>query len=426
MTVSLFSSKLKSNFILAEKIAMYIKRALEKTILEMQDSFPVILVTGPRQVGKTTMLRKLAGDQRNYVTLDDPMIRDLAVRDPELFLQRFTPPVIIDEIQYAPQLLPYIKMYVDKSSQKGAFWLTGSQTFHLMKNASESLAGRVGIVQLLGLSNSEIQKTASAPFTTDPDQLINRLKFRSPQSLQEIFKRIHTGSMPALYSQDNINIEIFHSSYVQTYLQRDIRDLTQVGDELTFLRFLSSVAARTGQLINYADLAKDTGISSPTAKQWLSILVSSGMVALIQPYYNNVLKRMVKTPKMYFLDTGLCAYLTRWTTPEALEAGAMSGAFFETWVVGEIIKSYLNQGKRPPLYFYRDKDQKEIDLIIHENDVLYPIEIKKTSNPSREAVKHFQVLEKTGLKVGTGSVICLSSQLLPINSNNWAVPAWLI
>ncbi|MGB4508727.1 MAG: ATP-binding protein [Syntrophomonadaceae bacterium] len=408
------------------KISMYIKRALEKTILEMQNSFPVVLVTGPRQVGKTTMLQKLADNRRNYVTLDDPMVRDLAVSDPELFLQRFKPPVIIDEIQYAPQLLPFIKMYVDRNSEKGAIWLTGSQTFHLMKNASESLAGRVGIVQLLGLSNSEIQKTSSTPFTTNPDQLMNKLKSRTPQSLQEVFKRIHTGSMPALYSQDHINVEIFHSSYVQTYLQRDIRDLTQVGDELTFLRFLSSVAARTSQLVNYADLAKDTGISSPTAKQWLSILVSSGMVALIQPYYNNALKRIIKTPKMYFLDTGLCAYLTRWTTPETLEAGAMSGAFFETWVAGEVIKSYLNQGKRPPLYFYRDKDQKEIDLIIHENDILYPIEIKKTSNPSREAVKHFRVLEKTGPKVGTGSVICLSSQLLPMDKNNWVVPAWLI
>jgi predicted AAA+ superfamily ATPase len=404
---------------------VYIPRAIEKTVLETAASFPVLLVTGPRQVGKTTLLEKLCDEKRQYITLDDPMIRQLAVTDPSLFLQRFEPPVIIDEIQYAPQLLPYIKMHVDRYKRYGDFWLTGSQMFHLMKNTSESLAGRVGILNLLGLSNCEIKQETCLPFTTKSTDLMLKSRTAKPQNLKEVFERIYKGSMPALYAGD-INTDLFFSSYLQTYIQRDVKDLTQVGDELSFLRFLTCVAARTGQLVNYAEMAKDTGISPPTAKQWLSILVSSGIVYLLEPYFNNTLKRMIKSPKLYFLDTGLCVYLTKWTTPETLEAGAMSGAFFETWVIGEIIKSYYNAGKRPPLYYYRDKDQKEIDLIIHENNTLYPIEIKKSSNPGQDAVRHYEVLKHTGLAIGEGSVISLSSQLLPVDKSNWHVPAWLV
>ncbi len=404
---------------------MYINRAMEKIVHDIHGSFPVLLITGPRQVGKTTMLKKLSDGKRQYVTLDDPLLRELAVRDPALFLQRFEPPVIIDEIQYAPELLPHIKIYVDEHRRNGDFWLTGSQMFHLMNNASESLAGRVGIVNLLGLSNGEILGLPAIPFTTKYSDIMKKYKTAKPQNLKEMFERIFKGSMPALYV-DTINAHIFFSSYVQTYLQRDVKDLTQVGDELAFLRFLSCAAARTGQMVNYADMARDVGISPPTAKQWLSILISSGIVALVEPYYNNTLKRIIKSPKMYFLDTGLCAYLTKWTTPEALEAGAMSGAFFETWVVGEIIKSYYNAGKRPPLFYYRDKDNKEIDLIIEENNVLYPIEIKKSGTPTKTIIKQFRVLETTGLEIGEGSVICLSKDFLPIDKENWIVPAWLI
>ena len=405
---------------------VYITRAMEKTVLTIENSFPVLLITGPRQVGKTTMLKQLSDDTRHYVTLDDPLLRELAATDPALFIQRFQPPVLIDEIQYAPELLPHIKMYVDAHKRNGDFWLTGSQMFHLMKHASESLAGRVAIVHLLGLSNSELSGQAFPPFTTTPDVLINKRKTAKPEQLTAIFAKIFKGSMPALYANDKVSTELFFSSYVQTYLQRDVKDLTQVGDELAFIRFLCCVAARTGQMVNYADIAKDTGISPPTAKQWLSILISSGIVALVEPYFNNTLKRIIKSPKMYFLDTGLCAYLTKWTTPEALEAGAMSGAFFETWVVSEIFKSYYNSGKRPPLYYYRDKDQREIDLIIHENNTLFPIEIKKSSNPGKDAIRHFNILHNTGLEVGTGSVICLASDLLPIDKDNWYVPVWLI
>lgn len=416
---------IKLNLISDGDDCVYINRTMEKTVLEIQNSFPVLLITGPRQVGKTTMLKKLSDDSRQYVTLDDPLLRELAVRDPALFLQRFEPPIIIDEIQYAPELLPHIKMYVDEHKGNGDFWLTGSQMFHLMEHTSESLAGRVGIVNLFGLSNSEILEQPASPFRTKSADITKKIKIAKPQKLNKVFERIFKGSMPALYTGE-VSTDIFFSSYVQTYLQRDVKDLTQVGDELAFLRFLSCVAARTGQMVNYAEMAKDTGISPPTAKHWLSILISSGIVVLVEPYFNNTLKRMIKSPKMYFLDTGMCAYLTKWTTAEALEAGAMSGAFFETWVVGEIGKSYYNAGKRPPLYYYRDKEQREIDLIIHENNTLYPIEIKKSSNPGKTATRHFAVLESTGLEVGEGSVVCLSSNFLPIDKKNWYVPAWLI
>jgi len=321
--------------------------------------------------------------------------------------------------------LTYIKIYVDKHKNNGDFWLTGSQMFHMMKNVSESLAGRVGIINMLGLSNNELQGKPSKPYSTEFESLFAKLEISTKKDLHETFARIFKGSMPALYGQEQ-NIEMFLSSYINTYIQRDIKDLTQVGDELAFMRFMTSCAARTSQMLNYSDMAKDIGISVPTAKQWLSILVSSGIITLVEPYFNNALKRVIKAPNMYFLDTGLCAYLTRWTSSETLEASAMSGAFFETYAVGEIIKSYINAGKRPPIFYYRDIDKKEIDLIIEQNNILYPIEIKKSANPNRDSIKHFTALEKTGKKIGTGNVICLCSDLLPIDKNNYYVPVWLI
>jgi len=406
---------------------LYIKRMVEKTIEKTSDTFRVLLVTGPRQVGKTTVLRQMCEPKRTYVSLDDPMIRELAVHDPVLFLQRYKPPLLIDEIQYAPQLLPFIKMNVDNSGKNGEYWLTGSQMFHLMKNVSESLAGRVGIIPLLGLSYHEIcREKDSGAFIPDKDVLLSKAETTNPLKLNEAFNLIFTGSMPALYVDAKPDREMFFSSYIGTYLQRDVRDLTQVGDELAFLRFLSSVAARTAQEVNYADLAKDTGISAPTAKHWMSILVTSGLVYLIRPYFNNALKRIIKSPKMYFLDTGLCAYLTKWASPETLEAGAMSGAIFETWVVSEIIKSYYNVGKQPPLYFYRDKEQREIDLIIERDNKLYPMEIKKSGSPNRDAIRHFSALHKPGVELGMGGVVCLSENLLPLDKDNWMIPVGLL
>lgn len=417
---------------------MYIKRAAEETVAKVSKMFPVLLVTGPRQVGKTTLLQKLMGPERKYVTLDDPDVRYLAKKDPALFMQRYTPPVLIDEIQYATELLPYIKMSVDSSKRKGDFWITGSQVFRLMKNASESLAGRVGIVNLLGLSDAEIYGYANEPYTTETARLMKRLEVTKELGLNDIYARIFKGSMPELYADDTIDWETYYRSYVDTYLQRDIRDLTQVADEMQFYNFMTVVAAHTSKPVIYEELASAAGISAPTAKKWLSILVSSHVIALVQPYYNNVLKRVVKMPLMHFLDTGLAAYLLKWGNPEALEKGAMSGAFFESFVFSEIYKSYLNSGKEPPVFYYRDKDQKEIDLLLYQNGSVYPIEIKKAASPGKKAIKNFDVLtpietpEKFGamgelkVDIGTGNVVCMANNLLPIDSKNWYVPVWLI
>lgn len=404
---------------------MYVNRALEVIVEEVSNTYPVLLVTGPRQVGKTTLLEYVAGDNRKYVSLDDPVARRLAVEEPLLFLQRYEAPVIIDEIQYAPELLPYIKLHVDKNKQNGDFWLIGSQMFQMMKGVGESLAGRVGILPMQGLSISEISKLPNEPYSTDIKRLMKRIGIAKKMNLNEVYDRIYKGSMPAICTKEQ-SVERFYASYVDTYIRRDIRDLTQVADEMQFQRFLTACAARTSQMVNYSEIAKDVGITSPTAKHWLSLLVTSGIVVLVEPYFNNALKRIVKAPNMYFMDTGLCAYLTRWTSRESLEVSAMSGAFFETFVVAEIIKSYLNAGKRPPIFYYRDSDQKEIDLIIEENGKLQAIEIKKSANPKKNAGRHFSVLEKTGKEQGYGSVICMSDDLVPITKENWAVPVWLI
>lgn len=420
---------------------MFYERTIATTIRSISQTFPVLLVTGPRQVGKTTLLKKMADANRKYVSLDNPTNRSLAKTDPDLFLQRFSPPVLIDEVQYAPELFDYIKIYADEHKHCGDFWLTGSQTFHVMKSVTESLAGRVGVVRMLGLSNSEINSQHVPAFEIDSSVLITRLNTACRMTLPEIFTRIYKGSMPRLYENPDVNRDEYYESYLETYISRDIKALTQIADEQAFLKFVNLVAARTATNVNYETLANETGVSSPTAKQWLSVMVSSGLVVLIEPYSNNVLKRAIKAPRMYFLDTGLCAYLTRWNSAEALERGAMDGSFFETWVVSEIYKSYINNGKRPPLYFYRDSNRKEIDLIICQNDTVYPIEIKKASSP-RDAIKNFSVLKpieaepseedlfsgaahlKT--KIGTGAVVCLASDVLPIDKNNWYVPAWLI
>ena len=417
---------------------VYIKRAIEDTVLRLSGMFPVLLVTGPRQVGKTTLLQKLMGPKRRYVTLDDPDVRYLAKRDPALFMQRYTPPVLIDEIQYATELLPYIKMGADRSGNKGDYWITGSQVFRLMKNVSESLAGRVGIVNLLGLSDAEIYGYESEPYTTAPERLMKRLGSARERGLNEIYARIFKGSMPALYAGGEMDWETYYRSYIDTYLQRDIRDLSQVADEMQFYNFMTVAAAHTSKPVVYEELANAAGVSAPTAKKWLSLLVSSHIVALVQPYSNNILKRVVKMPLMHFLDTGLAAYLLKWGSPEVLERGIMAGAFFESYVFSEIYKSYLNAGKEPPVYYYRDKDQKEIDLLLYRDGAVCPIEIKKAASPGRDAVKNFSVLsplcapERFGamrelkVEIGTGSVICMARDLLPIDDKNWYVPAWMI
>ena len=417
---------------------MYIKRAIESSVLKISKTFPVLLVTGPRQSGKTTMLTQLAEKGRKYVTLDDPDVRRMAQNDPALFMQRYTPPVLIDEIQYAPEILPYIKMAVDQSKRRGDYWLTGSQLFHMMKNVSESLAGRVGIVSLLGLSLSEINGIASEAFTTDPKRLMNRMNHVKKMGLNDIFGLVFKGALPALYNEDPPDLEDFYRSYINTYLQRDIKDLTQVADEMSFYNFMTIVAARTAKPVNYDELARDAGISAPTAKKWLSVLVSSQLAALVQPYYNNILKRAIKTPVLHFLDTGLCAYLLKWGSAETLETGPMSGTFFESWVFSEIYKSYINAGKEPPLYYYRDKEKREIDILIYSDAVLYPIEVKKAASPGKESIRNFNALdpvtepeqfgelEQFKVEIGGGAVVCMANDLLPLDQKNWLVPVWLI
>ncbi|OGT41682.1 MAG: ATPase [Gammaproteobacteria bacterium RIFCSPHIGHO2_12_FULL_37_34] len=401
----------------------YLHRTLECYLKQIDRQFSAVLVTGPRQVGKTTLLRYLSKNMRTYVTLDDPLNAQLANEEPRLFLQRFKPPLLIDEIQYAPDLLPYIKMHIDETHQLGAFWLTGSQQFQLMKGISESLAGRVGIVNLLGLSLKEQQKNpkVSEPFLPNVFQLENRAKNSVTLSLQDIYRIIWRGQFPVICSSV-VNRDVFYSSYVQTYLQRDIRDLAHVGDIHTFLKFLRAAAARTGQLLNMSDMSRDCGVSPMTAKNWLSVLEASGIIYLLEPYHNNITSRLIKTPKLYFLDTGLCAYLTEWSTAETLEAGSMSGAILETFIFTEILKSYWHNGKRAPLYYYRDKDKKEIDLLIIRDDIIYPLEFKKSARVDKITIQSFHVLKKFNKKIGTGGVVCLINQYLPITENNFAIP----
>jgi uncharacterized protein len=407
---------------------MYIKRTIENFFLKASSQFPVMLVTGARQVGKTTLLKHVSEKNRTYITLDDPLILNMAKNDPALFMQRFPPPVFIDEIQYAPELLPFIKMEVDRNPQHGRLWLTGSQQFHMMKGVSESLAGRVGIVQLLGLSRREMigKGPLSTPFLHKPDELNKRAKSGELLNLKELYKVIWRGSLPAIALHDETDRDLFYSSYTQTYLQRDIRSLAQVGDEMAFIRLLRAAAARSGQLLNMTDLARDADIAPNTARKWISMLQTTGIIYLLQPYHANITKRLVKTPKLYFLDTGLCAWLTAWSSPETLEAGAMSGAIFETWVISEIIKSWWHNGRIAPFYFYRDKDQKEIDLLIISDKVIYPLEIKKSASPDVNAVKNFQTLDKLKMQIGHRGVVCLVSQLLPLSATSTAIPAGMI
>ncbi len=406
----------------------YIKRTIETTIENAAKMFSTVLITGARQVGKTTVLKHITGDI-SYLTLDDPILLLNALEEAGSFFKSTPPPVIIDEIQYAPNLFPYIKMIADENGKKGQFYLTGSQQFKMMKNVSESLAGRIGIINLLGLSLREIKGDAdfNKAFIPTESYLETRRLSAKELNYKEIWKIIYKGSMPAMYA-DELDWQLFYGSYTKTYLERDVRELTQVGDELKFIKFMTAMASRTSQMLNLTSIANEVGISVPTADRWLSILVSSNIVYLLKPYYNNIMKRAVKTPKLYFLDTGLAAYLTKWNSPDVIEAGAMSGAFFETFVLAEILKGYYNAGiLEPALYYYRDKDAKEIDIILEENGTLYPIEIKKTANPSKEHIANFSVLDRLkDMKIGTGCVVCMYDKVIHINDNNVSIPVtWL-
>lgn len=405
----------------------YIERSLESVVLQVTKEYPVVLVTGPRQVGKTTMLQKLMqGTDRSYVSLDDLNERSLAKSDPELFLQMHKPPVLIDEVQYAPELFTYIKIHVDKNHEPGAFWLTGSQVFKLMRGVQESLAGRVAVLSMTSLSQAEISSGKMTPFTVDLSSLSERSKEREAADTKVIFERIFRGSMPAIVSGQNSNSQIFYSSYLSTYIERDVRELSDAIDSLKFLRFMTAVAARTGQMLNIADIARDADINQKQAKEWLLILETLGIVFYLHPYSNNLLKRLVKTPKLYFYDTGLVCYLTKWSSAETLECGAMNGSILENYVVAEIAKTYLNSGVQPFMYYYRDKDAKEIDIVLEHDGELNPIEIKKTSNPGTELTKVFGLLDQASTPRGKGAVICMKPALGAIDRDNYIVPIWMI
>lgn len=405
----------------------YISRNLEKIVLEVTKEYAVLLVTGPRQVGKTTMLQKLMENtDRGYVSLDDLNERNLAKTDPELFLQLHKPPILIDEVQYAPELFTYIKIHVDKNHNPGDFWLTGSQVFKLMRGVQESLAGRVAVLSLTSLSQAEICDNQMEPFTIDLEELAVRSKQRKQADTREIFGRIFRGSMPAIVSGQNSNSQIFYSSYLTTYIERDVRELSDAIDSLKFLHFITAVAARCGQMLNIADIARDADINQKQAKDWLGILETLGIIFYLHPYSNNLLKRMIKTPKLYFYDTGLVCYLTKWSSAETLESGAMNGAILENYVVAEIMKTYLNSGKESFLYYYRDKDAKEIDIVLEHDGVLNPIEIKKSSNPGSELIRVFDLLDKSSIPRSKGAVICMKPELSAIDRDNYIVPVWMI
>ena len=413
---------------------MYIKRVIEKTIKKMVNEFPVIVISGARQVGKSTMLQMIKEDNMNYVTLDDLDARNLALSDPKYFLEQYSYPLLIDEIQYAPNLLPYIKMIVDdekfkalknNTQVKSLFWLTGSQQFKVMKDVSESLAGRVGVLNLYSLSNCEINNYDSTLFIPKIEELKKKENIVHCDS-KEIFERIYNGGMPSI-ATGAIERNNYFSSYINTYIERDVKQLLNVGKTIEFYNFMQYIAVRTAQELNYSTIAKEIGVDSKTIKNWISILESSGIIYLLQPFSSNLSNRIIKSPKLYFMDTGLCSYLAKYPNPETLEIGALSGAIFETFVVSEMIKNFTSHGLDPKmnLYYYRDKDQKEVDLLFIEGDTIYPIEIKKGISPNNPD-KNFAVLNKYSNDVATGIVICMTQKLQPINRNCWLCPVSLL
>ncbi|MCL2312006.1 MAG: ATP-binding protein [Firmicutes bacterium] len=403
---------------------MYIKRHLENLVRKTSKMFGAILVTGPRQVGKTTLLKKIT-QNIPYITLDDPIMLTSAREESGTFFKNTPPPVFVDEIQYAPNLFHHMKILIDKQQNEGLFYMSGSQQFKIMKNVSESLAGRLGILNLLGLSLREIYEVDFTEIFLPTENYFKRHeKSLKKIEYKDIWKIIHRGTMPKLYGNPDIDWQMFYGSYIKTYIERDVRDLAQVGDELKFLKFMTVVASHTGNLLNLSSISRDIGISLPTVERWLSILIASGIVYLLKPYFNNTTKRAVKTPKLYFLDTGLAAYLTKWNTPQTLQNGAMAGAFFETFIIAEIVKSYYNNGiLELPFYFYRDKEKIEIDLIIENDGVFHPIEIKKNSDPRKEDIKNFDILDKIpNIRRGIGGIICTYDKLIALNSHDKIIP----
>ena len=406
----------------------YIKRSFEDKFLALNEEYSCLLLIGPRQVGKSTMLEHLMeGTDRNVVTLDNLEERKFAKNDPQLFLEMHPSPVLIDEIQYAPELFSYIKIAIDKGAPAGSYWLTGSQAFHLMDLAQESLAGRTAILHMSALSQSEMYSgKGTSPFTVDLAELMKRKQGLSSASATEMYQRIWKGGMPGLASGKYKDRDVFYSSYISTYIDRDVSDMVDGIDKLIFADFIRAAACRAGQMLNIHDIASDVGVGDETAKRWLTVLEKSEIIFFLRPYSNNLLKRTIKTPKMYFFDTGLVAYLTKYVTPYILMNGAINGAILENYVVSEIRKTYFNNAKEPILHYYRDKDSNEIDLVMEANGELHPLEIKKASNPRSELIGAFKILDKASVPKGTGAILCLREELSAINRENLIIPIWMI
>lgn len=407
----------------------YIHRHMEQYIAELTKTWPAILLTGPRQSGKTTMLKSLAEKEkigREYVSLDDLTMREMAKNDPKLFLQLHKPPVLIDEVQYAPELFTYIKIHIDEHHNPGDFLLTGSQIFRLMHGVQESLAGRVAVLHMSPLSQRELISAQPRPFSTCFEALVEDSKNISPLTTPEIFERIWNGCMPGLAGGAYTDRNIFYSSYLSTYIERDVRELSGTIDALKFSRFITAVAARAAQMVNYQAIADDAEVDKATAKKWLEILETLGIIFLLHPFSNNVLKRTIKSSKLYFYDTGFVCYLTRWSSPEVAESGAMSGALLENFAVSEIMKSYQNVGETPYMHYYRDRDAREIDVILEGDGKLCPLEIKKTTTPDKRITRAFKLIDKSPLELGTSAVLCMTDKLSAFDSKNLIVPIWLI
>lgn len=402
----------------------YIKRTLEQKILEINEDYSCLLLIGPRQVGKTTMLEHLMeGTNRQKVTLDDTENRRLAKTDPALFLELHPAPVLIDEVQYAPELFSYIKINVDKGAAPGSYWLTGSQAFQLMELAQESLAGRTAIVHMSALSQSELYGDHwSEPLSLNLQKLNSRKEHLAACGSAEMFERIWNGGMPGHRSGRFKDRDVFYSSYIQTYINRDVTDMIPGVDKLLFADFIRAAACRVGQMLNTHDIAGDVGVSDDTAKRWLQVLEKSEVIFYLRPYSNNLLKRTVKTPKMYFFDTGLVAYLTKYSSPEIL----MNGAILENYTVAEIRKTWLNSAKECLMHYYRDKDTNEIDMVVEADGELHPLEIKKSTNPGTELASAFKVLDKGFVPRGVGAILCLREELSAIDRSTFILPIWMI
>ncbi len=406
----------------------YIKRELERKFIEMNSFFKAVLVTGARQVGKTTMLKHLAEKtERTYVTLDDIAIRELAQSDPALFFQTFKPPILIDEVQHAPQLFERIKLLCDQTEDTGLFWLTGSQHFGMMKHVRESLAGRIGILELYSLS----QREKKGILMDEPlDFSFQSLQFRQEKipntDVTQIFDHIWRGGMPKVMSANEEIRQEYFNSYVDTYLMRDIVEVGGITDSSKFMKLLKACAALTAEQVNYKTLADAADISEPTAKDWVRLLEGLGIVYLLCPYSNNGLKRLVKTPKLYFCDTGLCSFLSMWLTRDTLMNGAASGHFFENYVVIELLKNYAYAKSKANLYYYRDSNAKEIDVFIELNGSVHPLEIKKSASPNRKEVNKYSLLDKASIPRGNGGIVCMCEDLLPIDEKNSFIPSRLI